>query len=32
MWLSQKTASYGNRFMKTGLRACLPKVARIEGI
>lgn len=31
-WLSQKTASYGNRFMKTGMRGCLPKIAEIEGV
>lgn len=31
-WLPQKTATYGRRFMKTGLRSCLPKIAQIEGI
>lgn len=31
-WLDQQTASYGNRFMKTGLRGSLPKIAQLEGI
>ncbi len=31
-WLPQKTATYGNRFMKTGIGGCLPKIEEIEGI
>lgn len=31
-WLDSKTASYGDRFMKLGLRGSLPQTARLEGI